>query len=459
MATIAAVILPDDKKNDGTWNVKIRIGHNAKYRYLDTIHFVSVNQLKKDPKTKKLTNKIKDEYLIALLNPELDAYRKKISTLGSVVKVMNVDELKQALIGDTMEANKINFLNFCLEYIKTLESDGSAKNMGRIVNGLRDYFGSEFIPITDITSNMLFELDKHLRSPRMMTRQYRPGVDTVKTVEGMKDGGVHTFMRDLRGLFKQAVKKYNIPDKGIIVIKHYPFERYKVGRPPITEHRNREVAEMAAIRDIEALTKEQIKEHLIFVKSQGEGYTDQRKYILVGSRSELARDLFMMSFYLCGMNAADMYKLLPGVTDRINYNRSKTKNKRQDNAFFSIKVPEEAKPLLEKYAGTLQIRYSEPAQLNKALDEGLKVITRVLAIDDIDFYDARHTVGDWAGNKCGYSIDKVAELLNQVQKLFEVTYRYVSRNWDLIDEMQEAVINILRNYKQITNVVTTDSKS
>jgi hypothetical protein len=64
---------------------------------------------------------------------------------------------------------------------------------------------------------------------------------------------------------------------------------------------------------------------------------------------KIARDLFMLSFYLCGMNAVDLYKADKIEKGRINYNRSKTEGRRKNKAFISIKVPTESSPLIEKY--------------------------------------------------------------------------------------------------------------
>lgn len=41
MATVAAVVFKHHEKNDGTFNVKIRIYHKFEKRYIDTTHFVS----------------------------------------------------------------------------------------------------------------------------------------------------------------------------------------------------------------------------------------------------------------------------------------------------------------------------------------------------------------------------------------------------------------------------------
>src|SRR3546814_367522 len=83
----------------------------------------------------------------------------------------------------------------------------------------------------------------------------------------------------------------------------------------------------------------------------------------------------MLSFYLCGMNAVDLYQLTERDirNGRVDYNRSKTEGKRQDIAFISIKIINEAKPLLEKYIGKLSLRYSGCDCLTWALFKGMEI--------------------------------------------------------------------------------------
>lgn len=40
----------------------------------------------------------------------------------------------------------------------------------------------------------------------------------------LKDASIHNYMRDLRGLFNHARKRYNKKSLGIVRIEHYPFE-------------------------------------------------------------------------------------------------------------------------------------------------------------------------------------------------------------------------------------------
>ena len=41
MTTVKQIILPHHKKEDKTWNVKIRLTHKRKSTYMDTVYFVS----------------------------------------------------------------------------------------------------------------------------------------------------------------------------------------------------------------------------------------------------------------------------------------------------------------------------------------------------------------------------------------------------------------------------------
>jgi len=95
--------------------------------------------------------------------------------------------------------------------------------------------------------------------------------------------------------------RYNNEDLGINMIKHYPFKNYKIGSAPLTLKRNNTLQQVVSIKKLSAK---------------------------VGSRMELARDLYLLSFYQCGMNAVDLYKLMPDhiQNGRIDYNRCRRGN-------------------------------------------------------------------------------------------------------------------------------------
>ncbi len=226
-------------------------------------------------------------------------------------------------------------------------------------------------------------------------------------------------MRDLRILFNAVREHYNDEDMGVIVVKHYPFHEYKLVEIPANTKKKLNIKQIKTIRDL-ALPS--------------------------GGRLELARDFFMLSFYLCGMNAVDMYRIPPvdNPTRWIDYNRSKTKNRRKDRAFISVGIPEDAMDLYNQYAGKLQNRYASHISLDRALSIGMRAIGKELKISHLEFYDARHAFGDLARNKCRFSKDDVALALNHKDKSNSVTDVYISKNWDIVDEIQKEVIRLLK---------------
>lgn len=358
---------------------------------------------------------INDPFLRRLLNRTLDDYREKISGLGKRLQLFSCEELRDYLEGADKE---IDFIAFCTEYVQSLRDLGknkTAASFNTIKNSLIDFFRRPKVGIGEIDVDMLGDWEIFLRTERMMVRlnQFQKEVVTVQAP--CKDASVHNYMRDLRGLFNHARKKYNKKKLGLIRIEHYPFEEYEIVGAPITKKRNCKIGILNRIR---------------FSRTKKD------------SRAAMARDLFMLSYYMCGINAADLFQIDHSniVKGRLEYNRSKTRDKRKDQAFISIKVVEEAKPLLDKYLGKLQFRYATIGELNKALSYGMRDLCANHNLNGITYYWARHSVGTIARNKCRMSTDDIGLALNHVDQGKKTTDIYMEKDWGIVDELQEKII-------------------
>lgn len=426
MATVSAVVYQDQKKADGTYNVKIRVFHRKERRILDTTHFVTDRQLDKD-------YKIKDRQLIKVLDEILDSYRGSITLLGPKLDFMHVEELKNYLRDKDKDVDFIAFCGQHIESLKKAKRNGTANNHRAVRNSLIDYFKKESVSIIEINSGMLIAYEKWLRTDRTMKRINQLNKEVTTIEKAMKDGGVYAHMRDLRTLFNEARRFYNNEDIGIIKIKHYPFIKYKIGAPPKTRKRNMPGEQLIKLKNC---------------------------VVEPGGRAELARDLFLLSFYMCGMNAVDFYNLnsydLQSI--RLEYNRSKTTGVRGDDAFISIKIVPEAKPLLEKYIGKLRDRYSTYNGLDTALSKGMKLLRKMTGIPDITFYWARHTFATIARNRCKMDKDDIAEALNHVDGDHKITDIYIEKDWSIVDKVQAAVMKFLRELNKPKPVKALKSK-
>lgn len=422
MATLKQIILPHHKKEDNTWNVKIRLTHKRKSTYMDTNYFVSSKQLNK-------SFALKDTFILKKVLDEVEAYRNKLNDFGSKYDYLDVwqlaeklNEIEETKLGNIKpdDINVISFGRNRINELRELKRTSSAGNMTTVVNSLEDYFKSDFVPITAITAKMLTKYELYLKRPRALKR-YNQFSELVTTNEpGLTDNGIHCHFRDLRILFNNIKDHYNDDDLGIVVVKHYPFKKFKIKRYKPRRKRKLTIAQVQAIRD--------------FVAPKD-------------SRIELAKELFMLSFYLCGMNAVDIYKMRASTTapKRIDYSRSKTASRRTDDAFISINLIKEARSIFMKYAGALSERYSDHRTLDQAIAYGMRAIGKMLKIANLEFYDARHAFADFARNKCRFSVDDIALALNHIDDDNFVTDLYLSKDWSIIDEIQASVIRLVKN--------------
>ncbi|MFD1256962.1 site-specific integrase [Mucilaginibacter terrae] len=416
MATVCAKVYEHHKKNDGSYNVKIRIFHKGEKKYLDTPFFLTAKQLTKG-------FEIKDVFVKKSVQTLVDNYRKEIHGLEDRLQLFSVEELKYFL----EEKNEdIDFIKFCDKHIDQLRADkrmATAANHTTVRNSLIDYFKKDVISVREITSQFLRLYERHLRKPRKVTRlnQFKKEITVLK--EGVSDQSVYNYTRDLRTLFNEAKRVYNNDDLGIIRITHYPFTNYSMVKPPATKKRNLTIEKIKAIRDCNCVP---------------------------GSRAELARDLFMLSIYMCGMNAVDFYNFLDAdCYDRLEYNRSKTSGQRHDNAFISIKAVNEATELIKKHGGTFKKRYTNYRGLDKALSKGFSVLCEQLQLKGVTFYWARHSFANLAYNTCKLSKDHIAQALNHVDDGHKTTDIYIQKDWAIIDEVQRTVINLLESPETI----------
>ncbi|WP_256009467.1 phage integrase SAM-like domain-containing protein [Desertivirga xinjiangensis] len=411
--TIKATILKHHKKTDGTYNVKIRITHNRMSRYLDTNHHVTDKQLKKDLS-------IKDSVILLSLDKTINAYRKKISELNDRLYSFDCDALVKHLTARTEEIDIIEFGRAFYGRLIKEGKPGSAGNIRAVVFSLIDFFKNDSVPIINITSKMLENYEKYLRTERSLTRNIPGRKSYIINSPPLSDAGLHNHMRDLRLLFNAARNYYNDEDLGIIRVPNYPFKKYKIKPRPETKKRNLTISEVLKIKNF--------------------------KPEMVDGRVELAKDLFMLSLYMCGTNSVDFYYLTRSniVNDRLEYKRAKTKSKRKDQAFISLKIVDEAKPLVAKYVGILSERYSTHTGLSTALSYGMRKLQKLLEIEEVTFYWARHTFATLARNKCRKSKDDVALALNHVDEGTKVTDIYIEKDWSIVDEVQEAVVKLFR---------------
>ena len=166
------------------------------------------------------------------------------------------------------------------------------------------------------------------------------------------------------------------------------------------------------------------------------------------------RDVFMLIFYLIGINIVDLFSLTHENVQngRIVYTRRKTKR------IYSIKIEPEAQEILERRKGTTHLidvadRYKDhtnfTSRFNKALktfgtwevDEHHKQKVRYKPYwDFLSSYWARHSWATIAYNDCNIPVDVISQALGHSMGN-KVTMVYINSDSKKVDEANRKVID------------------
>lgn len=157
MATFKFLVLPHQRKEDGTYNVKIRITQKGKSKYIKTSHNVSASDIIKKKDNGKEKIKIKNQAVIDLMEEMILGFKKKLTSAGVEAEHWDVDRIVEYLT--TEEKNfSLNFISYGRKIADDLEQDGrlgTAKNYRIAINALVRFIGKEELDINLITASFM----------------------------------------------------------------------------------------------------------------------------------------------------------------------------------------------------------------------------------------------------------------------------------------------------------------
>ena len=405
MLTIKAEIKRSELKVDGTYNVKIRFTLDRKVKRLSTNLFVTQQDLTKSLKFKEDTS-IKREIDRLVLY-----YREQCLKLQLDQNHYSLDEIIEFLNGEQEKQQTIDFIKFSREWIASATIKG-APNYTTAINALVRFVGKEELDINLITLEFLEQFkafligERDARTKKLMQQGKR--VTSNRTLS--------LYLVSIKKLFNEAKRKYNKKDKNLILIPNSPFEDFKIPKQEATRKR--------------AIPADIIK------KVWKLPYKDMKKGYKSTCRYNLAKDCFILSFCLMGINSADLYNATEIRGNTIIYNRTKTKARRLDGAKMMVDIPKIVQPLIDKYKDSTGKRlfnfyqyYGDEKTFNKAINSGLKEIGSILEVDDLEYYAARHSWATIALNKVGIDKYIVHAALNHIDDSMKVTDIYIERDF------------------------------
>lgn len=337
-------------------------------------------------------------------------------------------QVLDALLGKDGEEWSLDILAYAREdAARLLESGrvGTGNLRITMVRSIERYIGENTLDVGQVTARWLNSYVAWLTA--------QPAIGN--RVKGTRAASL--YIAQLKAVYNKAKREFNDEESGKLRIPFNPFARME--KLPVCAPAHR------------ALTVQQLRALMLQPDD--------------GTRAQLARDVFMLSFFLVGMNAADLYECAADVDGKITYERKKTRTRRADRAEMTVTIPDEAKLLVEHYRGRkgrlfrFSEMYSSTNNFNRALNLGLKQIGEVIGVENLQFYAARHTWATLAVNDVGVDKYTVHQALNHVDGKTAVTDIYIRKSWDKVDRANRAVIDYVMGNKKPAPILSDERGS
>ena len=286
--TINYVIDPRPKQS-GEKVVRIRLTHQRKTKYITTSVSLNPSQINKDGET------IKDKRIAIAIEKKVLELRQRAAEIPDL-ELYTVEELYDILTEKPKEAFRLDFFAYARERAKA-RTKNTADGWNCALKAFARYLGKDCIDINAITSQVILGFRAYLEEE-----------------EGKKGcRSVSKYLTDLRTVHNMAKREYNDEDADEIMIPRNPFPKGSIPAQGETEHRVLELEQLQYFLSLEE------KNH---------------RQNVWQSHYNLAVSVAQLSFYLVGMNSADLYELKKtDLKDGIlTYERAKTKTVRTDKA-------------------------------------------------------------------------------------------------------------------------------
>ena len=398
MATVKFYLDKRRQKKDGTYPIKLNVFHNKQIMIATQLSASEKEWNGNEYSVRAQNYKPRNIVARGIINKA----ETVIFTLEQQEKLKSTtDKALKKLIEDAISSkveNQKTFLYYLDEFVSKKTNQGTKS-------------------IYTTTRNKIEEYDRHCTF-ESMDKSWLENFEAwmAKT---MKVNAYAIHLRNIRSVFNYAI------DEEYTTL--YPFRRFSIKKEE-TRKRSLTAEQLRLLRDYPC-----------------EEY--QIRY----------RDMFMLMFYLIGVNAADLFNAKHSalVNGRFEYRRAKT------GKLYSIKVEPEAQAIIEKYKGkdyllNIMDEYGNYKDFLHRMGIGLKQIgeterkglggkkSRNPLFPDLSSYWARHT---WATAAAELDVPKevIAHALGHSWANSTTTDIYIRFDMKKVDEANRKVIDFVNN--------------
>lgn len=387
MATASIILDTRRADKNKCYPFKIRITHKNKNVSIgfgksipDSMWVFGKNGMEVD-------KKYPDAKIINLdLSAALVKANQAISELESSGKLNSMTAVQIKDYMQKRSANKGERITFTSYFREFAESRNAKRTKELYRNTLNKVikWSNDYIMFEDLSYSWLNEFHNHLKK------------------EGNSINTIAIDERNIRAVINGAI------DEEITDIKD-PFRKYKIVQKTESDTMPLTVEQIKAIRDF---------------KTDSEALS-------------IARDVFMASFYLIGINISDLYDLKKG--DRARYIRHKT------GKLLDFSMQPEAIQMHKKYEDEERMfsfykKYTSSDSFTGCINDNLKKIGKVIGEPGLIMYHARHT---WATFATQLDILERTISESMGHSVKSTTNRYARFDSRKIDEANRMVLDLL----------------
>ena len=391
MALLNAVVLASKTIKGGRNKVRISVAHNGETRYIVTDIILNSN---KEFKNGKVVKRADAAILNTKIRNLLQRYQSVLDEL-EYINGLTAPELVHMLINAGSNSHR-TLKSIYEEYMANAHiKDGTVQSYRSIWNNIIRYTGDKLLA-EHITHGTILGLDKRLRDRKLKTTTVRTNL---------------VFLMVLLNYAKRC---------GYVQFRVDPFAGYKLPSMDVRQSWL-SVDEVRKIRDLECSKPNIIK----------------------------CRDLFMLSYYLGGINMIDLLDIdFNEQPDTIHYVRKKTEHSPKMNKYVEFAIPVEAKAIINRYKGK-DGHISVSAQQRKTrchqfFDVNMPKLAEATGIKQLIYYSARKSFSQHAFD-LGISTSIIDFILgHRVDKGGTSLYSYISVTPDMATH---AVRKVLDNLK------------
>ncbi|WP_288359821.1 phage integrase SAM-like domain-containing protein [uncultured Bacteroides sp.] len=391
MANFSIVIVPTKKLSNGRHRIRIAVAHHSQTRYISTQFTLDSTSQIKNGRVVRHENAANMNACLRKLINEYEEIVTSISYLPAIsctelIRIINYEQKKKGITFQSVAREYMNFM-------KGEEREKSYKLYMIASDRFIKYMKGDF-PLIQLTPLHIQEFAKVLRE------------------ENLSDTTIRIYLTLIKVILNYAGKM------NYVTYSIHPFILFKMPASNVREL-DLSIDELKRIRDV---------------------------HLLKPSLS-IARDIFMLTYYLGGINLRDLLTYNFKDKDYMRYIRHKTRNSKKGENKIVFTLQPEAKVIIDKYLtkeGYLKFgKYSSYKQIYSLIFRHIGKVSILSGIKKkVTYYSARKTFAQH-GYNLGIQIEKIEYCIGHSMKNNRPIFNYIKIMQEHADKVFREILNQL----------------